>query len=51
MHYLYFVLIILITSACNSYPKNVKQALQLAGKNRSELEKVLTHYGQKKKIA
>ncbi|MDD3359736.1 MAG: hypothetical protein PHH72_12015 [Parabacteroides sp.] len=48
MHYLYFVFIILITSACNNYPKNVEQALQLAGKNRSELEKVLTYYGQKK---
>lgn len=48
MHYIYFVLLVMITSACNRYPDNVEQALDLAGKNRLELEKVLTHYGKKK---
>lgn len=48
MYYIYFILIFFITSACNNYPDKVEKALKLAGENRSELEKVLIHYGQKK---
>ncbi len=36
--------IILAITACSHYPKNVEQALTLAGDNRAELEWVLEHY-------
>jgi hypothetical protein len=42
----YFTLIIIITTlcACNQIPENVKQTLELAGENRTELQKVIDHY-------
>ncbi len=36
--------IILAITACSHYPKNVEQALTLAGDNCAELERVLEHY-------
>ena len=41
-----YVLLIIILSSCSQYPKDVEQALKLAGDNRPELEKVLKHYSQ-----
>ena len=41
----YFILILCLTS-CTSYPEAVEEALRQAGKNRSELEKVLKYYGK-----
>jgi hypothetical protein len=35
-----------VLAACSPYPAEVEQALRLAGANRAELEKVLTHYAQ-----
>lgn len=48
---LYFVIIaLLITNSCTSlYNKDVYQALENAGKNRIELEKVLAHYSKEPK--
>ena len=35
---------IMAMAACSRYPKDVEWALELAGDNRAELEKVLAHY-------
>jgi len=43
--YVLFFLMIAAT-ACSRYPADVERALQLAGDNRAELEKVLEHYGK-----
>lgn len=36
----------LCLSACNKYPKEVRDALLLSGKNKSEIRKVLEHYSK-----
>ena len=43
---LFFTLIIVL-SACNPLPDNVKQTLEFAGSNRAELKKVIDHYARK----
>ena len=37
-------IIMVLGTSCSHYPKNVEQALRLAGDNRTELERVLEHY-------
>ena len=44
---------VFLSVSCTRYPKDVLQALELAGDNRHELEKVLAHYqnlGERKKL-
>ena len=41
---LYTILICTLVLACTRYPAGVEETLSQAGKNRSELEKVLRHY-------
>ena len=42
--------LIILLSACQPYPKEVEQALALAGDNKQELIKVLEHYRNKDKL-
>ena len=48
MKYLYTYIIggavLLLMFSCNRVPKNVKQALELAGENKKELQAVIDHY-------
>lgn len=39
-----FIISICLLSACNYVPNRLEQALEQAGANRAELEKVLRHY-------
>lgn len=39
-----YLLITFLLVSCNEYPKEVKDSLKSAGKNKSELEKVIQHY-------
>ena len=41
-----YIFIIFLATSCSRYPADVERALQLAGDNRPELEKVLEHYRQ-----
>jgi hypothetical protein len=41
---IYLFFLVVFFSACSSHSKELQQALRLAGDNRIELEKVLTHY-------
>lgn len=50
--FLFFILLTLLNQYCSSEPTSndpLEQNLRLAGKNRSELEKVLQHYRQNPK--
>ncbi len=40
------IILIGLASACSSHKRELEQALEYAGNNRAELEKVLTHYSQ-----
>jgi hypothetical protein len=40
------IIIALVSISCSHYPHDIEKSLRLAGDNRSELEKVLAHYGQ-----
>lgn len=47
MKYVLYLLFILSLSACADLPPNVKTSLEIAGKNKNELTKVLRHYKKK----
>lgn len=46
MRTIYHILFILILSSCMSLPQGVEESLKMAGKNRSELKKVLRYYSR-----
>ena len=50
MKHLLLILILCQLVACNQYPSDVEQTLILAGKNKTELIKVLNHYKGKDKL-
>ncbi len=40
----YLIFISIVVCSCSKYPENVENALEIAGDNRSELEKVINHF-------
>jgi hypothetical protein len=46
-HLFYISIVLILAAACSRQPSRLEQALELAGDNRAELEKVLAHYSAK----